>query len=180
MAKAGLVYVGTNDGMVMLSDPGATGRWRQVGHTLPGMAVQAIQAVTALELVVRTLQGYQRTTDGGQTWEALAELTTLPEPLSDVTLEGAPPARLRTAAVADGRRVVARSVDDGGTWEPATLPADRLLDVVVLAAAQYHPDVAWAGTTGGEVLLSKDRGRTWELVQEGLAPVQSLAAVRLM
>lgn len=180
MAKAGIVYVGTDNGIITLSDPGATGRWRQIGHALQGEPVQAILSDTALSLVVRTPQGYQRSMDGGQSW-TLTSLPAIPaEPVVAVQLDGSPPAEVRASAAADGRRGLERSSDAGATWQPVVLPEGVLPDVTVLVAAQYHRDVVWAGTAGGEVLVSNDRGRTWDLVKDGLAPVRSLAAVRLI
>ncbi|HMP41049.1 MAG TPA: hypothetical protein PKA05_11760 [Roseiflexaceae bacterium] len=42
MAKAGLLFIGTDDGIILLSNPGTAGRWLRVGHELRGRAVHGI------------------------------------------------------------------------------------------------------------------------------------------
>jgi len=73
MAKAGIVYVGTDNGLVTYSDPGGSGRWRRVSHTLEGCPVRAIIAIdasnNALDLLVAADgQPPLRSSDGGQSW----------------------------------------------------------------------------------------------------------------
>ncbi len=179
MAKAGLVYIGTADGLVILSDPGATGRWRKIGHELVGQAVQAIAAETALAVLVATPLGVLRSNDGGQTWNPAPEAEPPTAPVTEVTLLGNPPVQLRTVPMPDYLGIE-RRVNDELLWEGIALPAAQVANISVLALAHYHRDVVWAGTDAGEVLRSDDRGRTWELVIDGLAAILSLAAVRLM
>jgi len=179
MAKAGVVYIGTADGLVVLSDPGATGRWRKIGHELVGQAVQAIAAETALAVLVATPQGVLQSGDGGQTWHLAPDAEPPTAPVTEVTLLGNPPVQLRTVPMPDYRGLQ-RRVSDELQWEDVALPAVGVGNISVLALAHYHRDVVWAGTDAGAVLRSDDRGRTWELVIDGLAAVRSLAAVRLM
>lgn len=49
----------------------------------------------------------------------------------------------------------------------------------VVVASGYHIDTAFAGSEGGQVAISTDRGRTWEVLKRGLAPVRTIAAARL-
>lgn len=312
MAKAELSYVGTADGLVVLSDPGAIGRWRQAGHAWPGHTITALLARSARDvLVAGTGIGVQHTTDGGQHWQPLlaTEVIALtghpatPTTLYAITAESVvqrsqdsghtweavpvpaaasgascllmpphDPQRLFVAANA----TVWRSTDAGGSWVqhgaplpaaitslvatpvadgdllavadgaiyqqssaelPAASTAWHALDLVVggsgyqvalavlagtptvllagfssrdsllfarreareapywqmarataplqgtiqvITPVSHHMDRAWAGTEGGQLLCTDDRGRTWTLVAQVAAPVQSLAITRLI
>lgn len=306
MAKAGIVYVGTDDGVVILSDPASIGRWRRIGHELAGESVRAIVAHSALviDLAVVGL-GVQHSDDGGQSWQQRSEedvvalashpstpgsvlLATsagaiqrsddngatwrilaqgdlpaadiaqllvdpqapervlvalrggnvwasddgnqwsifgagapvdldglvaslgrsgtlfatsgdslwsvaapdaqwseaagaLPAPLSGAlaVLAGKTEVLLAAASDPQGAHSLLRSDDDGASWQIASTEAPLEAPVTVIAPAAYHPDTAWAGTSGGHLLLSDDRGRSWRVVAHDLAPVRSLAAVRL-
>ncbi len=205
MAKAGIVYVGTTDGLAIYSDPGGTGRWRRVGHSLQGKAVRALLADDALTLIAVADGAALRTADGGQTWAAApdgeaADLLDLAGFGGLVVATAHGPARWRgaqapapgasamailagkqetlIAAVAGGTSLV-RSEDGGASWAPAKVEGDLLGSVAVLMPSSYHMDIAWAGTDQGQLLRSDDRGRTWREVAREPAGVLSLAVVRL-
>jgi hypothetical protein len=198
MAKAGIVYVGTANGLVIYSDPGGIGRWRRVGQTLEGLTIRAIAAADALTLTV-TIDGQaaQGSTDGGQSFAPLAEAG--PEPVGTRVatahgpLDQVYPRLMGASAFArlDGKRPVVlgagaggtmffRSEDDGIHWEPASLNGNTTIGkVTVIAPATYHIDTAWAGTEKGELLRSDDRGRSWEIIAREDAAITALAVVRL-
>jgi photosystem II stability/assembly factor-like uncharacterized protein len=180
MAKAGLLFVGTEDGVVLFSNPGAVGRWLRVGHELRGRAVGAVWARPDNPLVVVACgpAGVWRSDDGGQRWEQLFDTPAAAAATSATVLAvlaGKEPALL----LADGEGV-RRSGDDGATWSRAEADAPFLGGVSVIAPASYHIDTAFAGTGGGQVYQSTDRGRTWQLLKDGLPPVRSIAAARLV
>jgi hypothetical protein len=205
MAKAGIVYVGTTDGLVTYSDPGGTGRWRRVGQTCEGQAVRAILAADALALLVIAGAGALRTTDGGQSWSTApaseaAALLALADSGAPVVATAHGPAQWRgdhapapgavaiallagkqetmIAAIAGGMTLV-RSEDGGATWEQVTIEGALDGAVQALVPASYHMDITWAGTATGQILRSDDRGRTWHEVAREKAGVLSLAVVRL-
>lgn len=205
MAKAGIVYVGTDDGLATYSDPGGIGRWRRVGHTLEGRAVRAILAADALHLTLLTGDETLRSADGGQSWgpaepadaETLRSLLAHRGPLV-ATAQGLAPWRaayppapgaevlallsgkqeVLLAAIAGGTTLL-RSADDGATWEQARLEQPLQGAVTVITPASYHIDTAWAGTAMGQLLRSDDRGRSWAQIAEVGAAILSLAVVRL-
>lgn len=73
MAKAGLLYAGTDDGVVVFSDPGGGGRWRRIVHTLHGQAISSLLALDALHILAAGLEaGIQRSTDGGRSWQQVS------------------------------------------------------------------------------------------------------------
>ena len=196
MAKAGLVYVGTDAGLVVLSDPGATGRWRQVAQHLQDQAIEALVAIDALTISLRIAGSGWLSSDGGQQWEASGNLG--PEPIGTqvatakgpiaqthprlmgatafARLEGKEPVLVGAGA---GGNMLFRSLDDGIHWRPAALAAP-IAPITTIVPASYHIDTAWAGTQQGELLRSDDRGETWHIVTSDLPPITCLAVVRLI
>ena len=77
MAKAGLLFVGTDDGAVLFSNPNNIGRWLRIGQPFRGQAVRALWPLPDNPLVVfAAVQGLglQRSDDGGQSWQAALDL----------------------------------------------------------------------------------------------------------
>ena len=68
-----------------------------------------------------------------------------------------------------------RSEDGGATVRAVEGP----LDVRVLVSPPRYQDYAYAGTGGGGLWLSSDRGRTWRKLHDGLAPVRDLSFARV-
>lgn len=187
MARAGIVYAGTDDGIVMFSDPGGTGHWRELGHELRGHVVQAILLKSALEVLALVEgSGVQRSCDGGRTWQPLPdeELKLAWEKMrasmdamsaGSLTLPGKPEVMLATRGT-----VIARSEDYGASWQNSTITPALQSEVTVMVTADYNEDVVWAGTADGQLLHSTDRGRTWAQIVQGLSPLRSLTVVRLL
>jgi photosystem II stability/assembly factor-like uncharacterized protein len=302
MAKAGLLFVGTDDGAVLFSNPNNIGRWLRIGQPLRGHAVGALWPLPDNPLVVlAAVEGMslQRSDDGGQSWvtaldveasgiagdRARPEVVYLStttglvyrstnagaswvrcgqgnwQPSANVQLLVArhdPPAvyvglgdgtvwsshdegaewepfssqlPVPAAVLADspavpgvlyavgggalyrgdregswrpismpGRMAVSlttlagrdpalllglagggieRSDDDGATWTVAEMEGAGHSDIAVIAPVGYHVDTAYAGSAEGELFTSTDRGRSWQLVKQGLPPIRSIAAARL-
>lgn len=179
MAKAGLLFVGTDDGVVLFSNPGAVGRWLRVGHELRGHSVQALWVrpdAPTLVLAACGPAGLWRSADGGQSWaQALATGAVGPGG-GDALLVLGGKAPTPLLAAGDG---VWRSADDGATWTQAETDAPLAGAASALAAASYHIDTAFLGTSAGQVFQSADRGRTWQLLKDGLPPVRCISAARL-
>jgi photosystem II stability/assembly factor-like uncharacterized protein len=303
MAKAGLLFVGTDDGMVLFSNPNNIGRWLRIGHELRGQAIDAIWPLADNPLVLYAAGGgmpLQRSDDGGQSWRAAldAEAAVVsgshgapetlylgatdgqvyrsddagaswaacpqgPRPPSNVVGlivapadarrlylgladggvwtspdggatwapfgGGLPAAASGLAAVTAGTSAlyamaagalyrcaeaegrwepiaaapaaggplaalagkvpvlllgqsasrIARSDDDGSTWTAVADEVDWGGRVSALAAASYHIDTAFAGSVGGALAASSDRGRTWQQLKQQLPSIRSIAAARL-
>ncbi len=73
------------------------------------------------------------------------------------------------------RGLVQRSDDACATLHAVEGPSD----VRVLVSPPRFQDYAYAGTGGGELWLSSDRGRTWRKLHEGMAPVRDLSFARI-
>ncbi len=302
MAKAGLLFVGTDDGLVLFSNPNNIGRWLRIGQPFRGHAVRAVWPLADNPLVVLAAVaglGVQRSDDGGQSWgqaldveavamagdrastpqiylstgagmvyrsddagtswidcaaggwrdvqdarlavaheggpaiylglgdgavwvsrdggaswapfasglpapiAALVESYALPgslyvvaggalyrcdgeSPCQPLTIPGPAAGALATLAgknpallFAQPAGGIARSDDGGATWAPAGAEGDWGGAVTTIAPASYHIDTAFAGSAGGRLLGSSDRGRTWQLVKQELPPIRSIAAARL-
>jgi photosystem II stability/assembly factor-like uncharacterized protein len=151
MAKAGIVYAGTADGLVTLSDPGGIGRWRRVAHELRGHAVRAQQAQNALELLVAVAgMGLQQTTDGGQTWQCLLD--------ADVVAITAHPVMPEQIFALTGNGMVQHSNNRGATWHAVLLPEAQHHAAKLIAP--YDPQHLYVAQ-GNVVLASADAGATW-------------------
>jgi photosystem II stability/assembly factor-like uncharacterized protein len=148
MAKAGIVYVGTDDGLATYSDPGATGRWRRVGHTLEGRAVRTIIAADgdegALAVIVGLASGDALSSgDGGQSWGAA--------PAAEADALGA----LRSST-----RPLIATAQGMAQWTGAHPPAPGADALAMLAGKQETLIAAIAdGTT---LLRSEDGGASWQ------------------
>jgi photosystem II stability/assembly factor-like uncharacterized protein len=297
-----LLFVGTDDGIVLFSNPGAIGRWLRVGQELRGQPVHAVCPTVNNPLMVLAALasgGLQRSEDGGQSWRSVfaGTVTSIVEhhsaaqalylstidgevygstdagvswvPLAQAgrALDGAacllvaaddpqrlylgdaggvwtsgdggaqwapygvespravaalvavpaqpgalyavagsalyrcggvamrwerldaarPDAGAAFAILAGKERVLllareaglGRSADDGATWTPASFDAAWNGGVTVIAPAPYHIDTAFAGSSGGQLASSTDRGRTWQLLKQELPAIRSIAAARL-
>ena len=206
MAKAGIVYVGTADGVATYTDPGSQGKWRRVDHSLGGKQVRAMLAADHLTLLVALDSGETlRSNDGGQSWSAAPgddaeglqafvrakglvintahgpahwkdEQTTAPGAVAMAMLAGKEEVLL--AAIAGGTTLV-RSEDGGATWQQAEVAGGLKGGVTAIVPASYHMDYAWAGTDDGQLLRSEDRGRTWKQAGQEPAAIATLAVVRI-
>ncbi|MEO7909681.1 MAG: hypothetical protein ABIV47_08540 [Roseiflexaceae bacterium] len=302
MAKAGLLFVGTDDGAVLFSNPNNIGRWLRIGQPFRGQAVRAIWPLADNPLVVfAAVQGLglQRSDDGGQSWRATLDLdiagvlghhstpsvlyawsvggelyssddagehwagraldgraaqgviglvvaadaprqlylaqadgvwassdagatwarfgerapdsvqalaahpthsgrlyavaaSTLYE--CDATIgrwqrhQSAPPvdgpltilAGQQPVVLAKAGDSIARGDEIGASWTTAALDSGWNGQITVITPASYHIDTAFAGSAGGRLATSADRGRTWQLVKQDLPAIRSIAAARLV
>lgn len=166
--SAGRFYGALHAQVLASNDHGAT--WEPYGAPLPG-AVRVLMAVPGMaEILCALVAGRVYAVERG-VWRLIEGIPG--EPTVCTTLAGAPPTLL--AALIDGG-VVRGSL---GAWEPhiASLPWEGA--TTLLKPAGYHMDTAFAASAAGEVAISADRGRSWNLVRRGLAPVRDIAAARL-
>ncbi|MFL5801337.1 MAG: WD40/YVTN/BNR-like repeat-containing protein [Roseiflexaceae bacterium] len=164
MAKAGLLFVGTDDGIVLFSDPGGVGRWFRVGQELRGRAIRAVWPAADTPLVVLVAAddaGLQRSDDGGQSWRQALD--------ADVrSIAGHPraPHALYLGA-ADG--AVYRGADAGASWELCprdARPAEGGAAYVVVAPGDLRR--LYLGLGSGGAWSSADGGDHWARYGEGL------------
>lgn len=176
MAQAQLLYIGTEQGVVLLSNPGRIDRWISVGIELADQAITAVrcQADAPMQATIWSADQAWQTKDGGQSWQALEPRPNLIESSQSIELSGQPPATIRIAS--DPNHLERSS--DGENWQ--SLAIGQLGEWSCLISVAYQIDSIYAATNAGQVWVSSDRGRTWALLKQQLAPITSLAIGRVI
>ncbi|ONR21325.1 glycosyl hydrolase [Burkholderia cenocepacia] len=158
-----VVSVGAN-GIVLLSDNrGATYRQAKsvpVSSTLT--SVSFIDARTGW--AVGHWGAILKTTDGGETWEIQRLATSEDRPLFGVHFIDA------NHGVAVGLWSLILVTDDGGkTWtkREATLPNGKKSDLNLFGLFSNGNGEIFATAEKGQLLISRDKGNTWESVETG-------------
>lgn len=132
------VSTDANDYMGFSPDPADAGRLLASGH--PGQGGN---------------MGVILSTDGGVTWQKIAEGVGGPVDFHAMTISRVDPKVIY--GVYGGIQV---SRDGGASWTVAGPGPDRVID---LAASPIDTDTVYAGTVGG-MMRSVDAGKTWALV----------------
>lgn len=189
MGQAWLLYLGTDDGLLIYSAAGAA--VLPVGRALGGHAVSAVVAVDAATLLVAAAGlPPQQSFDGGASWADAPGAQVEPVGLRVATargpvvlgsprlmgatayarLEGRPPVLVGAGA---GGALLFRSFDGGIHWEAAALPGGLGRVVAIVPGAG---PTAWAGTDYGALLRSDDHGASWQEAARVGAAIVCLAA----
>ncbi len=156
MAKAGLLFVGTDDGIVLFSDPGGTGRWLRIGQELRGRRIRAVWPAVDTPLVVLVAvegAGLLRSADGGQSWREALD--------ADVRSLAGHPRDPLALYLGTAHGEVHRSADDGQSWELCPQGERPATGVAHIAVAADEPRRLYAGLYAGGVWASSDGGATW-------------------
>ncbi|GIW00740.1 hypothetical protein [Roseiflexus sp.] len=152
MAKATLLFLATDDGLTLLSDPANQGRWLRSAHHFQGSAVQSVWVDHSNPLITLIIAAgrIHRSTDGGQTWMAPA----INDPLAPSSvLYGAPRQPLFVGLLVGDTLFV--SDDAGAHWRRITLPG-------AYGAFAIDDDGRFYGARDRQVMVSDDRGATWK------------------
>src|SRR5262245_40420921 len=118
MAKAGLLFVGTDDGIMLFSDPGGIGRWLRIGQELRDRVVYAIWPAVDTSLVVLAAvegAGLQRSEDGGQSWQQVLD--------ANVRSLAGHPRDPQALYLSTANGELYHSADSGASWELRPLDA---------------------------------------------------------
>ena len=138
-----------------------------------------------LGLVSGVGAGILQSTDGGNTWNLLANNQFDGQGLNSIAVHPTDTSRLYVAAGSNG---VWKSTDGGASWQQlGTLPSGLVSDLIIArfdANTLYAAVVGNTGTTQAQngVYVSSDQGNTWTLLGGGLATGAALgssAAVRI-
>jgi hypothetical protein len=196
-AMSGAVYAGLGDGTVVRESGGT---WVSVHDGLPvvtHLAVLSDEQVVAIceDGSIGIVEGRTINPSGERVPGALSVVSSAAHPddvfvISRAGVHAA--ARLRVlehsltgaAVFLAGKpevlllgsdQSILRSEDNGATFAPVKGPAG----VRVLVSPPRYQDYAYAGTASGELWLSRDRGRNWQLLNSGLAPIRDLSFARV-
>lgn len=153
-----LVLAATELGVYRSADGGE--RWRRSSRDLPNTGVRAVSSAPSRPALVYAgldRGGVWRSRDGGRSWlpSGLGRLTVLALAVD--------PADPRLVYAATDRSGAYRSDDGGRTWE--RVAATRR--TASLAIDPSAPQTVLLGT-GGTILRSRDRGRSWQPLVDGL------------
>lgn len=153
MAKATLLFLATDDGLALFSDPAGQGRWVRSIHVFQRSAVRSVWVDASNPLIALVIADgrVHRSTDGAQTWTA----ATIDEPLAPgAALYGAP-RQPSFVGLLSGNTLFA-SDDAGAAWRRIALPG--AYDAFVI-----DDEERFYGALGTQVLASDNHGATWEL-----------------
>ena len=155
------VYTGTSGGVFKSINGGQS--WTTV---LPNQYVSALAIDRTTSSVIYA--GAFKSTDGGRSWVAIgvAPFVFAIDPSNSATVY---------AGASNG---VFRSTDGGQNWNSIKTGLVNT-DVRTLAIDSANPAVVYAGTFGGGVFKSTNRGTTWQPTGEAtsLGPAPSIASV---
>ena len=166
MAKAGLLFVGTNDGIALYSEPGALGRWLRVGHELRGAAVRSVWvwADNPLHVLAATDTVLYRSEDGGGVWAEVAGV-------AGGVLTGSRAAQASVVCVVP-EGTLWRSADAGATWVAV---GNTGISGSAIHAVSDDTTGTFVVACGRYVVSSADRGTTWSVLPELPAQAEKLA-----
>jgi photosystem II stability/assembly factor-like uncharacterized protein len=152
-------------GIYETTDGGKTFRQLLDGWNTVGISVDLGNPSRNLLLAALEPMELQRSTDGGETWESLAER--LPDEGGRIVAALPVDSQTYLVGTRDGRVPgIFRSVDGGATWS-------RVHPAGVAGAPVRSNDgtILWLAERGGGVLVSEDDGATWTLHDgRGISP----------
>ena len=194
MAESILLYVSTDDGLIILSKPGTSKEWLPPRRALQGEPIAyaiALPGPPIQLLAVRPGEPPEPllSTNGGRTWEptppemaAGAVFFTDPNPPSlNAVLQlpamkpELPPVLL---IVADG--VIQRRQGDEADWSVVAPDPAAPSPVTALVPDPERRERVYAGTQAGQIYTSADRGKTWtRLDVPPLPPLHHIFVLRI-
>lgn len=172
MAKAGLLFVGTGDGLVLYSNPNNIGRWLKIGQPFREKAVRAVWPLADNPLVVFAAVdqlGLQRSEDGGQSWQPALDAET-----NAILGARSAPQRLYAATA---QNQLCRSDDGGTTWVACAQGGWSASPGLHFAPGEA--DTIYLGDRDGSIWYSPDAGSSWTTFGSRLGdPVAGLAELQ--
>ncbi len=161
MAKATLLFIGTDEGLVLLSDPAAQGRWLRSAHQLRDNVVQSVWVDPSNPLIVLAIADRHvlRSSDGGQTWQTVRIASDL---TATAALYGDPRRSALVYLLADN--FLFESRDTGVTWRAVTLPRQ-------CTGYAIDGNGRLMVAAGSQVLVDGDQSAQWTLLGSPLPGV---------
>lgn len=199
-SNANRMYVGISSGGVYRTDDGGK-NWqaRNKGIRVTfmpdkypefGQCVHkfALHAARPERLFLQNHWGLYRSDNAGDTWDDIARgvpsdfgFPVLIHPRDPDCVYVIPVESDEFRCTPDGQLRVFRSRNAGGAWEPLSrgLPQRNSYETVLrdgLTADSFDPTGVYFGTRSGRLYGSRDNGKNWELILEGLPPIVCVKA----
>jgi len=161
------VYAGTSGGVYKSIDGSKT--WIKVNNGLvPPDVLKSSRALSVVKVKIdphhpdtvyaATLKGLYKTTNGGNSWQHIAE--SLPDQFfSDLVLDSTHPNVLYVAS----RKGIHKSLDGGVTWQAMNEGLTNL-NIRAMAISTKNPQTLYAGTNLEGLFRSRNGGQSWEPV----------------
>lgn len=178
----GLTWAAKNHGVRALFLPDKYPEFGQCVHKI------AMHPDRPERIFLQNHWGLYRTENGGETWTDIANgvpsdfgFAMLVHPRNPDCVYIVPVESDEFRCTCDGRFRVYRTRNAGASWEPLMrgLPQKRAYETVLrdaLAADSCDPLGLYIGTRSGQLFGSRDEGKTWQRILEGLPAIVSLRA----
>ncbi len=199
-SNADRMYVGISSGGVYRTDDGGkTWQARNKGVRVTFMPEKypefgqcvhkfALHPSRPERLFLQNHWGIYRSDNAGENWEDIARglpsdfgFPILIHPQDPDCVYVIPVESDEFRCTPDGQLRVFRTRNAGGAWEPLSrgLPQRAAYETVLrdaLAADSFDPTGIYFGTRSGRLYGSRDNGKSWETIVEGLPPISCVKA----
>jgi photosystem II stability/assembly factor-like uncharacterized protein len=164
------------DGLQRTRDGGRT--WHPVGKGLSSQDIHAL-AILPSKLIATTNNDVNVSTDEGDTWTPLRLGEKLPLPYFRGLAQHAERPDILFLGNGDAppgtTGLIARSLDGGVTWQPASMPARANSTIWNFAVHPSDPNLIYASSVSGQAYRSNDAGATWHKLAREFGEIRALA-----
>lgn len=119
--------------------------------------------------------GIFKTTDAGETWQALKVSTSVPTKVYAMAVDSINSNTVYAAAIVDGTGNILKSTDAGANWKEIYTEPSSGSFVLALVLDSGGSGKIFGGTTGGQIIFSDNGGDTWKNMYKARAGVFKIA-----
>lgn len=136
----------------------------------------AVSPQNGNEVYIGTVSsGIFKTTDAGETWQALKVSTSVPTKAYAIAVDPANSNTVYAAVIVDGRGKILKSTDSGANWKEIFAEPSSGSFVLALALDPAGSGKIFGGTTEGQIIFSDNGGDTWKNLYKARAGVFKIA-----